>query len=159
MRRWHVKRPLFFAVLVSLALATPLVQASPYPLSEIMERDMADKLAAQQVSTTTQLLEQGAGAKQRAALAKKAAVPLPQLTSWVKMCDLLRIQGVGPEMVRLLDTVKISTTRQLKSQKAAKLHPRLLKANDKAKVTENPPDIQQVQAWIQQAQKLPQVLR
>lgn len=160
---YHWKRTnragLAVAGLIGLMLVASSVSASPYPLGQIMEKTMADKLAKQKITTTTQLLEQGAKPKQRRALAKKAGIAAAKLNRWVNMCDLLRIKGVGPEMVRLLEAGGVKTVRKLKAQKAARLHPRLIKANGKAKVTANPPTAQQIEAWIDQAKKLAPVLR
>lgn len=147
------------ATVLGLTLAEGSAAASPYPLAEIMKKEMAEKLAKHDVTTSDQLLERAARAKQRRQLAKKAGIPARRLFRWVKMCDLLRIKGVGPEMVRLLEAGRVTTVRQLKGRKARRLHGRLMKANKKARVTDNPPDVKQVAAWIEQARKLPAKLR
>lgn len=156
-----IRRLLCTSIVLAVAATAAPAAASPYPLESVIKKEAAERLAAQGVKTTSELLDKGARAKGRAALSKAAKVSIMQLTLWVQMCDLLRIEGVGPEMVRLLNAGRVLTVVQLKRQKAAQLHPKLLKANDKAKVkiTENPPDLKQVEAWIAQAAKLAVVLR
>jgi predicted flap endonuclease-1-like 5' DNA nuclease len=143
----------------SLLLLPSLASASPYPLDEILEKAPAEKLEKAGVKTSDELLAKGAQPKELRALAKATALPLAQLTSWTKLCDLVRIKGVGPEMVRLLNAGKITTVKQLRTQKADKLHTALMAANKKAKITEKPPSEEQVVSWIEQAKKLKIILR
>jgi hypothetical protein len=142
-----------------LLLFAATAHASPYPLDEILEKVPAEKLAKAKVHTSDDLLDKGAHAQELRALAKTTGLPLAQLSTWAKMCDLLRLKGVGPEMVRLLNAGKITTVKQLRGQDAGKLHRALLAANKKAKITEKPPAEEQVAHWIEQAKKLKVVLR
>ncbi len=145
-------------VAAGLLLGTT-AQASPYPIHEILDKAVADKLAKAEIKTSNDLLERGATAKGLRALAKATGLAAGQLGGWVKMCDLLRLKGVGPEMVRLLNAGKVSTVKQLRHQDAAKLHKVLMAANEKGKLTEKPPAESQVANWIEQAKKLKDVIR
>ncbi|MCC6748589.1 MAG: DUF4332 domain-containing protein [Deltaproteobacteria bacterium] len=149
--------------LVVLWAVTALVpvpaQASHYPLANVLPADAAEKLAKAGLRTTSDLLDQGANPADRARLAKLTGLAEKQLKEWVQMCDLVRIQGVGPVMVRLLATVKITSVALLAKQKAAALYPRVMQANDKAKVTQNPPSEKHLEHWIEQAKKLKVVVR
>lgn len=142
----------------ALLLFAASAHASPYPLDEILEKAPAEKLANAKVTTSDELLEKGAHPKELRALAKTTGLAYGQLSTWVKMCDLLRIKGVGPEMVRLLNAGKITTVKQLRGQEAGKLHKALMAANKKAKITEKPPAEEQVARWIEQAKKLKAML-
>ena len=82
-----------------------------------------------------------------------------QVLQWVSMCDLLRIKGVGPEMVRLFNAARVKTIKQLRVQKAKALLRRVTAANKTKKITPNPPTQEQLGAWIAQAKKLKLVLR
>jgi len=146
-------------VLAAAWLVASLALASSYPLEEILDKAAAEKLAKEEVKTTDDLLAKGAKPAELKALARATQLPLAQLTTWTKMCDLVRIKGVGPEMVRLLNAGKVSTVKQLRAQKAAPLHKKLIKANDKQKITQKPPSEDQVDSWIEQAKKLPLVLK
>jgi predicted flap endonuclease-1-like 5' DNA nuclease len=143
---------------LALALASS-VSASPYPLSEILKKEEAAKLAKEKVTTSDELLERAAKPKDRRALAKATGLKVPQLLAWARMCDLLRIKGVGPEMVQLLKAGRVTMVKQLRAQKAGPLHKRLIGVNKKKKITENPPTKEQLDAWIGEAKKLKLVLR
>jgi hypothetical protein len=145
--------------LIALALGSAPASASSYPLSEILDKAVAEKLAAQEIKTSDDLLKKAATAKDRRALARAAKLPAKKLYGWAKMCDLLRIKGVGPEMVKLLGLARVATVKQLKARKAEPLYKRLIAANKKKKITENPPSTEQLGAWIAQAKKLDIVLR
>jgi predicted flap endonuclease-1-like 5' DNA nuclease len=147
-------------VTTALCLLLPLsAGASPYPLAEILDKATAETLAKEKVVTSDDLLQRGARVKDRQGLAKATKLPDRKLAEWVKMCDLLRIKGVGPEMVKLLNAGRVTTVKQLRGSKAAPLYKRLLEANKKKKITQNPPTEEQLTAWIEHAKKLELVLR
>ena len=52
----------------------------------------------------------------------------------------------------------VHTVAQLKTQDATKLNDEIMKANSKSHLSENPPSVEHLQAWIAQAQTLPIVL-
>jgi hypothetical protein len=152
-------RPLAASALgLALLLAAPTASASTYPLEQVLEKESAEKLEKAGVKTTDELLAKGAKPKELRALAKTTGLPEAKLGAWVKMCDLLRIKGVGPEMVRLLGAGKVSTVKQLRGQVAAKLFKVMIEANKKTKITQKPPAEEQVANWIEQAKKLELVL-
>src|SRR5262245_17680458 len=135
---------------------------SPYALSEIPQAipaAEAAKLKGAGVATTDDLLAKGAAAKARKELAKASGIDIKKLKEYIEMADLLRIGGVGPEMVRLFGAAKVRTTRELAKQDPKKFFDALLLANDKQKITQNPPDPRSVAAWIDKAKQLPQVLK
>ena len=150
-------------LIVGPALLTMLVSstalASPYPLENILGDHDAAKLAKQRILTSAQLLKNGAKVAARQELAKVTGIEQARLTKMVRMCDLLRIRGVGPQMVKLLALVKVHTVKQLRKQKAAGLARQLDLANKKAKITQTPPSAEQLKNWIAQAKKLKLVLK
>jgi predicted flap endonuclease-1-like 5' DNA nuclease len=144
-----------------VALAAPAL-ASNYALEEIPQAIPgadAQKLKAQGIGTTFQLLEKGAEPKSRRELARAVHVPERTLDGWVQMADILRIKGVGPDVTRLLAACGVRTVAQLKTQDASKLSDEISKVNSKQHLSENPPSVEHLQAWIAQAQTLPIVLR
>ena len=149
----------FLIALWTLAVLAPTAQASPYPLSEILEPPAPEKLAKEKITTSDELLARAAKGKDRRALAKATGIRGSLLRKWVRMCDLLRIKGVGPEMVKLFGAGRITRVKQLRTQKADKLHKRLMRANKKKKITENPPTQEQLETWINEAKNLELVLR
>jgi DNA polymerase/3'-5' exonuclease PolX len=135
---------------------------SPYALTEIPQAipaAEATKLKAAGVVTTDDLLAKGAAARSRKELAKSTGVDEKKLKDYVEMADLLRIAGVGPEMVRLFAAAKVHNTKDLAKQDPKKFFDAIMSANDKQKITQNPPDPKSVAAWIDKAKALPQVLK
>ena len=136
-------------------------RASNYALEEIPQAiPAADaaKLKAQGIGTTFQLLEKAGDPKARKELARAAKVPEKQLENWVQMADVMRVKGVGPDVTRLLAACGVHTVAQLKTQDATKLNDEIMKVNSKSHLSENPPSVEHLQAWIAQAQTLPIVL-
>jgi hypothetical protein len=155
-------RPLqVLSVLVAVCAFAAAAHASNYALEEIPQAiPAADaaKLKAQGIGTTFQLLEKAGDAKARKELAKTAKIPDKTLEAWVQMADVMRVKGVWPDVTRLLAACGVHTVAQLKTQDATKLNDEIMKANSKSHLSENPPSVEHLQAWIAQAQTLPIVL-
>ena len=147
--------------LVALMAMATVARASNYALEEIPDAIPAadaQRLKAQGIGTTFQLLEKAGDVKARKELAKTAKVAEKSLDQWVQMADVMRVKGVGPDVTRLLAACGVHTVAQLKTQDAAKLSDAILKVNDKQHLSQNPPSVEHLQAWIAQAQTLPIVL-
>lgn len=148
-------KKLVMLICLNLMLSFPTsVQASPYPLANILEEKEARALLAEKIETTDDLLLKAATSAARARLAKTTGIPLARLTECVEISDLVRIKGVGLQMVKLLRFVGVNTVKQLRKQNAKDLAARIEMANAKAKITETPPNAEQLDNWISQAKKL-----
>jgi predicted flap endonuclease-1-like 5' DNA nuclease len=150
-----------FGVLVALSLTVGTARASHYAVADVPRLVPAadvDKLHKAGVETTEQLLDKAAKAKDRKALAKASGLKAATLLDLAKRADLLRIKGVGSEMVLLLEAAGVKTTADLAKQQPAALMASVTSANQAKKITEKPPTEPQLADWIGQAQKLPQVL-
>ena len=149
---------------VTLMLATLVGRpalASHYALTEVgrlVPSPDAEKLKKAGVETTEQLLEKSATAKDRKALAKASGLSVPAVTVLAKHCDLLRIKGVGPEMVLLLEAAGVKSIADLAKRDAAGLTAAAESANKSKKISEKLPTEPQMADWIEQAKKLPPVL-
>jgi predicted flap endonuclease-1-like 5' DNA nuclease len=152
----------FGAVLaLALTLTAGLAQASHYAVADVprlVPSAEVDKLHKAGVETTEQLLDKAAKAKDRKALAKASGIKPATLLDLAKRADLLRIKGVGSEMVLLLEAAGVKTTADLAKAQPAALMGSVTTANQAKKITEKPPTEPQLVDWISQAQKLPQVL-
>ena len=147
----------FAAVLALAAVA----QASNYALEEIPQAipaDAAAKLKTAGIDSTFQLLEKAGDPKARRELAKTTKIADKTLETWVQMADVLRIKGVGPDVTHLLAACGVKTVAQLKTQDPVKLNDEIMKVNSRSHLSENPPSVEHLQAWIAQAQTLPIVL-
>jgi len=154
------KRFLIAATLLVTALGGA-ARASHYALADVprlVKPAEVDKLKKGGVTTTEELLDKAAKAKDRKALAKASGLAAGDLLALAKRCDLLRIKGVGSEMVLLLEAAGIKSTADLVKQDPPKLMGAVTDANKAAKITEKPPTEPQLADWIEQAKKLPQVV-
>jgi predicted flap endonuclease-1-like 5' DNA nuclease len=151
---------ILFLVLLSV-LVPGTGWASHYAVADVprlVSSTDAEKLHKAGVETTEQLLDKAAKAKDRKAFAKASSLKPAELLELVRRCDLLRLKGVGSEMVLLLEAAGVKTTAGLAKLTAPALMESITKANQAKKITEKPPTEPQVGDWIAQAQKLPQVL-
>jgi hypothetical protein len=138
-----------------------VARASHYALADVprlVKPAEAEKLKKASVGTTEELLGKAGKAKDRKALAKASGLPAADLLTLAKRCDLLRIKGVGSEMVLLFEAAGVKSTADLVKQDAPKLMDAVTNANKTAKITEKPPSEPQLADWIDQAKKLPQVV-
>ncbi|HET6149264.1 MAG TPA: DUF4332 domain-containing protein [Polyangia bacterium] len=152
-----------FAVLVALSLSLlgRAAQASHYAVGDVprlIPPAEAEKLQKAGIKTTEELLDKAAKTKDRKALARSAGVPAPELLNLARRCDLLRLKGVGSEMVLLLEASGVKTTAELAKKDVAGLAAAVASANQAKKITEKPPADPQLQYWIEEAKKLPPVL-
>ncbi len=153
-----------FAAVVALflmLLTGRLALASHYAVTDVprlITPAEAEKLQKAGVTTTEQLLDKTAKARDRKALAKASGLAAPALLSLARRCDLLRLKGVGAEMVLLLEASGVKSTAELAKKDLAGLSAAVASANQAKKITEKPPADPQLQYWIDEAKKLPVVL-
>jgi predicted flap endonuclease-1-like 5' DNA nuclease len=152
---------LISVALVALALGGGTALASHYAVADVprlITPAQVEKLHKAGVETTEQLLNKAATPKERKSLAKASGLPAAELTDLARRCDLLRIKGVGSEMVLLLEAAGVKTTADLAKRDAPGLTTAVMAANKDKKITEKPPTEPQLADWIDQAKKLPPVL-
>ena len=150
---------LFFATL-SLG-AGRLALASHYAVTDVPHLITAaesEKLHKAGINTTEELLDKAAKAKDRKALAKASGLPAATILDLARRADLLRIKGVGSEMVLLFEAAGVKTSAELAKKDPAALTAAIETANQSKKISEKPPTEPQLQHWIEEAKKLPPVL-
>ena len=138
-----------------------VARASHYAVADVprlITPAQVEKLHKAKIETTEQLLDRGAASKDRKGLAKASGLKGPELLDLVRRCDLLRIKGIGSEMVLLLEAAGVKSTADLVTKEAGPLTAAVEAANKKAKISEKPPTEPQLADWIAQAKKLPQVV-
>jgi hypothetical protein len=162
-----LRSPILLGALAFCAWAGTLARPAParasnYALEEIpilIPAEDAGRLKTAGVATTFALLEKGADPKSRKALAASAKIPLKTLEGWVKLADLMRVRGVGPDVARLLSAVGVLSVVDLQKADAQKTADQIQKVAAQQKLSENPPSAEHLSAWIAQAKNLPIVLR
>lgn len=145
---------------LGLLLVSPPALASHYRLSAIdlvtdPEREALEK---SEVDTTVALFDRAAKTSSRQDLAKRSGLSFARLTELATQCDLLRIKGVGPSIVRLLQAGGIRHAADLRRQSPGPLHARLAATNATHGILEVIPDELTLADWIEQARGLPKVL-
>ena len=156
-----MRKTLPFLLSFALLSWAGAARASHYAVADVprlITPPQVEKLHKGNVETTEQLLDKAAKSKDRKALAKATGLKGPELLDLVRRCDLLRIKGVGSEMVLLLEAAGVKSTADLLNKEAGPLTEAMLAANKTAKISEKPPTEAQLADWIAQAKKLPQVV-
>ncbi|MES1207079.1 MAG: DUF4332 domain-containing protein [Pseudomonadota bacterium] len=159
MRNGSSLSALLVGLTIGLFAGTAL--ASHYAVSDVpslIKAPDAAKLTKAGVATTEDLLQKAAKPKDRKALAKAAGLSAAAVMDFAQRCDLLRIKGVGPEMVLLLEAAGVKTIADLSKKEAGALTTAADQANKAKKITEKPPTEPQFKDWIDQAKQLPPVL-
>ena len=139
-----------------------VARASNYALEEIpmlIPADEAGRLRAAGAGTTFALLDKASDPRDRKALATEAHVSFRALDGWLRLCDLMRVRGVGPDVARLLTAVGVLTVADLQHADPARTADAIVKVNASRKLSENPPSQAHLVAWIAQARSLPLVIK
>lgn len=118
----------------------------------------AHKLAQAGITTCKGLLERGASAAGRKALADNTGISDQLLLRWVNHADLFRISGIGPQYAELLEAARVDSVPELAQRAAANLHQQLIELRERRKLTGRTPALTEVEAWIQQAKSLPRIV-
>ena len=149
------------AAALALGWGSPEASASHYRISpgfELVTKAERATLAKAGVTTTAQLLKATAKRSARKAFAKKTGLALKRLAELARQCDLLRVKGLGPSGVRLLQAAKLPDVAALKGASAKALHAKL----ETLKATLNLPHVvptsAELSSWITQAKALPRIL-
>ena len=116
-----------------------------------LNASLAQKLEAEGIHTTDDLLKATATQQERSTLAKKVGVEGSQLTEWINRADLMRLKGVGTEMANLLEECGVDSSKELQHRKADHLYAKLKETNDAKKITHHAPTLEQVDEWIHEA--------
>lgn len=157
---WSTRVACLALLLLGLGAASPVASASHYrlPVDGMISPDEARLFGAHGVHTTADLLERTAALAAREALARETRIPLPRLTTLACQVDLLRVAGLGPSMVKLLQSGGVRHTRDLKGAAPAELLGRLRAANAIHNIAPVLPAEGVIEDWIAQANALEWIL-
>ena len=128
-----------------------------YPISEIqgIGTDVAALLKSDGIRTTVTLLRLAKTPK----LALKTGAPEKNVLDWVTAADRMRIKGVGWEYAELLRAAGVRTVNELRYRNPQKLAEVMAEVNTKRKVVRVLPSVNTVTRWIEDAKKLPPLIR
>jgi predicted flap endonuclease-1-like 5' DNA nuclease len=118
----------------------------------------AKKLKDAGISSVEDLLEQGAKASGRKAIAEKTGIGDGYILKWVNHADLFRINGVAGQYAELLEASGVDTVPELAQRNAENLAAKMESINAEKKLVRALPSAERVQAWIDEAKSLPRVV-
>lgn len=119
----------------------------------------AKKLSEAGIKTTDTLLKKGATPAGRKEIAEKTGIGHELILDWVNYVDLYRIKGIGSEYSELLEKSGVDTVVELSKRKPENLVKTMEETNKQKKLVRKLPALSLVTDWIEQAKKLPRVIK
>lgn len=118
----------------------------------------AEQLKAAGITNAKSLLEKGASAKGRQALAEASGITETLILKWVNHVDLFRIKGIGSEYSELLERAGVDSVPELAQRRPDHLLEKMTSLNAEKKLVRRLPVLAQVEQWIEQARSLPKIV-
>jgi nucleotidyltransferase/DNA polymerase involved in DNA repair len=112
------------------------------------------KLKKNKIKTTDDFLIINKTSKQRAINSKKYSINIQELTTLLSIFDLIRIKGVGPTAAKLLIKADIKSIRDFQNMDIKKVEEKLIKMNEKFKISPFTPNKENLDVWKNLSQKL-----
>ncbi len=103
------------------------------------------------ITTTEDLLVRAGSRSGRGMLAAASGIAERLIGEWVNHCDLMRIDGVGPEYADLLEAAGVDSCLELAGRNATNLHAALAATSDATTLVQRVPSVEMVQRWISAA--------
>jgi len=116
-----------------------------------MEPEPQSRLESEGITTTYQLLARTATKEERAELAQKIGMTTNMLRMLVDRADLMRLQGVGPDVATMLEEAGVNGCKDLQHRNPEHLYATLTKAQETGKTVSRPPTLEQITQWIADA--------
>ncbi len=141
-------------ILVAALLLVPASSlASHYDIasSGIVDEQVAGRFATNGIKSTRELWARTATKTDRARLAKKVRVSAAELARLHDLCDLLRLDGVGPKVARVMTAAGVRNLAELVRQDPAALATRIAQVHDRVPELGKLPDAANIRSWIDQA--------
>ena len=118
----------------------------------------AEKLIEAGINTDGELLEKCCKPAGRKELAEKTGISPKLILTWTNHCDLMRINGVGPQFSELLEAAGVDTIKEFRHRKAENLVPKMEEVNAEKNLCNRVPSVKEVEKMIEQAKELPPVM-
>ena len=114
----------------------------------------AEKLIAAGINTDKEMLEKCCKPAGRKALAEATGISEKLILTWSNHCDLMRINGVGPQFSELLEAAGVDTVKEFRNRKPENLQPKLEEINAEFHICGRVPAVSEVQKMVDQAKEL-----
>jgi hypothetical protein len=129
-----------------------------FPASGLVTDVEQTALASAKVNTTLAFMRAAASVKARTALAGRTGISVVRLEKLSCQVDLLRVDGVGPSMVKLLQASGSIHTGVLRTQTGDGLYAQLESVNKTRNMVPVLPSAVTLADWVRQAKRLKQTL-
>ena len=116
------------------------------------------KLSSAGITSTQSLYEKCTTLEGRLAVSKKSKISLKLVLRWINKLDLLRLEGIGADFWKLLETSDIISVDMLARQNPNELLQKFEKINHEKNITKRNPSLWEVENWISQAKILPKLM-
>lgn len=126
------------------------------PISDIkgLQPEVKEKLEAEGIKNTQQLLEHARTSKQRTELAHKVGTTPTVMKELVNRADLMRLKGVGGDFSNLLEEAGVNSCKELQHRVPEKLHEKLVELHNSKHIAHHAPTLAQVTEWINESKTL-----
>ena len=118
----------------------------------------AEKLTAAGIKNSDDMLEKCAKPAGRKALAEATGISGKLIMTWTNHCDLMRINGVGPQFSELLEAAGVDTVKELKHRVPANLLAKMEEVNAKKNLVNRVPGLPEIEKMVQQAKELEPIM-
>jgi len=118
----------------------------------------AEKLIANGITTTENLLELCGTKKGRVKAAEKTGISEKLILEWVNLADLFRISGVGEQYSDLLEEAGVDTVAELAQRNPENLFNKMIEVNKEKNLVNRTPWLSGVESWVKQAKALPRMV-
>lgn len=122
------------------------------------ETDITNKLEANGIKDSKQLFDNAAKRSDRQKMAEKYKLPIDKLVELVRLCDLVRIAGVGPVFARIIYDSGIYTVKDFMSYDSIDLFERLIATNNNKELTKTKFTLKNIEYCIELGKDLPIVV-
>ena len=145
-----------FLVATAMVMLPALASASHYDIasSGLVDDATATVLASAGINTTADMLLKTATPKEVKAVARKAGVSIGVVGGWRDFCDLLRLDGVGPKVARVMTLAGVRNLKELVKFTPVEMAGKIKDANKSSSILGKLPESDNLQAWIDQAKLL-----
>jgi predicted flap endonuclease-1-like 5' DNA nuclease len=114
----------------------------------------AQKLIANGVKTTEDLLAKCATKKGREKMAEATGITEKLILKWTNHADLFRVNGIAGQFAELLEAAGVDTVKEFRHRVAANLQPKLEEVNAKKNLCNRVPTVKELEKMIEQANTL-----
>ena len=118
-----------------------------------------DKLAMQKIKSTDALIKKGARPDGRKEIENTTGIANDLMLKWISFVDLLRIRNITVEYIYLLREAGVNSIVGLAQRNPEMYHKILVETNKRKKFVSCTFSVDMVKDWIEQAKKLPQVIK